>query len=76
MSNLLAVPFKKTYNIDVKEPVRNYLLVNGATHPDAFRNDINKWQILRKDGVGGGVHVDRVNAALRSARLSATSKWV
>ncbi|KAJ7931480.1 BRO1-like domain-containing protein [Mycena leptocephala] len=64
MSNLLAVPFKKTYNIDVKEPVRNYLLVNGATHPDAFRNDINKWQILRKDGVGGGVHVDRVNAAL------------
>ncbi|KAJ7637729.1 ALIX V-shaped domain binding to HIV-domain-containing protein [Mycena polygramma] len=64
MSNLLALPFKKTYNIDVKEPVRNYLLANGASHPDAFRNDINKWQNLRKDGVGGVVHVDRVNAAL------------
>ncbi|KAJ7127029.1 BRO1-like domain-containing protein [Mycena epipterygia] len=64
MSNLLALPFKKTYNIDVKEPVRNYLLVNGANHPDAFKNDINKWQNLRKEGVGGIVHVDRVNAAL------------
>lgn len=68
MSNLLALPFKKTYNIDVKEPVRAYLLENGANHPDAFRSDINKWQLLRKDGVGGSiVHVDRVNAALRSA---------
>lgn len=74
MSNLLALPFKKTYNIDVKEPVRNYLLANGASHPDAFKNDINKWQSLRKDGVGGFVHVDRVNAALRSAPLSATWK--
>ncbi|KAJ7773226.1 BRO1-like domain-containing protein [Mycena metata] len=65
MSNLLALPFKKTYNIDVKEPVRAYLLENGANHPEAFRNDINKWQLLRKDGVGGSiVHVDRVNAAL------------
>ncbi|KAJ7170650.1 BRO1-like domain-containing protein [Mycena crocata] len=64
MSNLVALPFKKTYSIDVKEPVRNYLLVNGSNHPDAFRNDINKWQNLRKEGVGGIVHVDRVNAAL------------
>jgi programmed cell death 6-interacting protein len=73
MSNLLALPFKKTYNIDVKEPVRNYLLENGAIHPDAFKNDINRWQNLRKDGVGGVVHVDRVNAALRSAFLATTS---
>ncbi|KAF7374896.1 pH-response regulator protein palA/RIM20 [Mycena sanguinolenta] len=64
MSNLLALPFKKTYNIDIKEPVRNYLLVNGAIHPDAFKNDINRWQNLRKGGVGGVVHVDGVNAAL------------
>ncbi|KAJ7364036.1 BRO1-like domain-containing protein [Mycena albidolilacea] len=64
MSNLLGFPFKTTYNIDIKEPVRNYLLVNGAIHPDAFRNDINRWQNLRKDGVGGVVHVDRANAAL------------
>ncbi|KAF8206432.1 BRO1-like domain-containing protein [Mycena galopus ATCC 62051] len=64
MSNLLALPFKKTYNIDIKEPVRNYLLVNGSIHPDAFKNDINKWQNLRREGVGGVVHVDRANAAL------------
>ncbi|KAJ7158788.1 BRO1-like domain-containing protein [Mycena filopes] len=64
MSNLLGLPFKKTYSIDVKEPVRAYLLEHGANHPDAFRNDINKWQLLRKDGVGGTVHIDRVNAAL------------
>ncbi|KAJ7739760.1 BRO1-like domain-containing protein [Mycena maculata] len=64
MSNLLALPFKRTYNIDVKEPVHKYLLENGAHHPDAFRNDINKWQSLRKEGIGGIVHVDRVNAAL------------
>ncbi|KAJ6531756.1 BRO1-like domain-containing protein [Mycena capillaripes] len=76
MSNLLALPFKKTYNIDVKEPVRNYLLANGASHPDAFKNDINKWQTLRKDGVGGFVHVDRVNAALsyHAALLSVLTK--
>ncbi|KAJ7104194.1 BRO1-like domain-containing protein [Mycena belliarum] len=64
MSNILALPFKKTYNIDIKEPVRKYLLENGALHPDAFRNDIDKWQSLRREGVGGIVHVDRVNAAL------------
>ncbi|KAJ6513259.1 BRO1-like domain-containing protein [Mycena sanguinolenta] len=64
MSNLLGLPFKKTYNIDIKEPVRNYLLVNGAIHPDAFKTDINRWQNLRKDGVGGVVHIDRVTAAL------------
>ncbi|KAK7033123.1 pH-response regulator protein palA/RIM20 [Favolaschia claudopus] len=64
MSNLLAIPFKKTYNIDLKEPLRNYLLVNGSIHPDAFKNDINKWLTLRKDGVGGVVHVDRVNTTL------------
>ncbi|KAJ7284953.1 BRO1-like domain-containing protein [Mycena rebaudengoi] len=64
MSNLLALPFKKTYNIDVQEPVRNYLLENGANHPDAFKSDITRWQNLRKEGVGGVVHADRVNAAL------------
>ncbi|KAJ7227152.1 BRO1-like domain-containing protein [Mycena pura] len=64
MSNLLAVPFKKTYNIDVEEPVRSYLRHQGAAHPDAFRSDIDRWQSLRRDGVGGVVHVDRVNTAL------------
>ncbi|KAJ6619711.1 BRO1-like domain-containing protein [Mycena sp. CBHHK59/15] len=64
MSNLLALPFKKTYNIDVKDPARNYLLANGSNHPDAFKNDINRWQNLRKEGVGGVVHADRVNTAL------------
>ncbi|KAJ7494696.1 BRO1-like domain-containing protein [Mycena galericulata] len=76
MSNLLALPFKRTYNVDVKEPVHKYLLENGAHHPDAFRNDINRWQVLRKEGVGGIVHVDRVNATLsyHAQLLSALTK--
>ncbi|KAF7327709.1 pH-response regulator protein palA/RIM20 [Mycena kentingensis (nom. inval.)] len=64
MSNLLAIPFKKSYALDLKEPVRNYILHNSAAHPDAFRDDIAQWQALRNNGVGGTVHVDRVNAAL------------
>ncbi|KAF7312299.1 pH-response regulator protein palA/RIM20 [Mycena indigotica] len=64
MSNLLTIPFKKSYALDIKEPVRNYLLHHNAAHPDAFRDDIARWQSLRNQTLGGTVHVDRVNAAL------------
>ncbi|KAG6814606.1 hypothetical protein H0H92_000135 [Tricholoma furcatifolium] len=64
MSNLLAIPFKKTYTIDVKEASRNYIYAHGGGHPDEFKEDMNLWQLLRRDGVGGVVHVDRVNACL------------
>ncbi|GLB40217.1 putative BRO1-like domain containing protein [Lyophyllum shimeji] len=64
MSNLLSIPFKKTYPVNVKEPARNYIYTHGGVHPDEFKDDINLWQNLRKDGVGGVVHVDRINASL------------
>lgn len=64
MSNLLALPFKKTYPIEIKEPVRKYISDYGGAHPDEFKDDIKLWQALRKEGVGGVVHDNRVDAAL------------
>lgn len=64
MSNLLALPFKKTYPIDIKEPARKYISDYGGAHPDEFKDDIKSWQTLRKEGVGGVVHDNRVDAAL------------
>ena len=64
MSNLLALPFKKTYPIEIKESARKYISDYGGTHPDEFKNDIKLWQALRKEGVGGAVHDNRVDAAL------------
>lgn len=65
MSNLLALAFKKSYPADVKEAARSFLQHKSNIHPDAFKADINRWQILRKDGVGGSVHVDRIDSILR-----------
>ncbi|RDB25545.1 pH-response regulator protein palA/RIM20 [Hypsizygus marmoreus] len=64
MPNLLAIPFKKTYPINVKDPARSYIYAHGGGHPDEFRDDISLWQNLRKDGVGGVVHVDRISTSL------------
>ncbi|KAG6879119.1 hypothetical protein C0992_005096 [Termitomyces sp. T32_za158] len=64
MSNLLTLPFKKTYPVNVKEAARNYIYLHGGGHPDEFKDDMNLWQNLRKDGVGGVVHVDRIDASL------------
>lgn len=64
MSNLVALPFKKTYAIDIKEATRKYILDYGGAHPDEFKDDIKLWQTLRKEGVSGVVHDNRVDAAL------------
>lgn len=64
MPNLLAIPFKKTYPVNLKEAARKYIYEHGGTHPDEFKDDINQWQNLRKDGVGGIVHVDRIESML------------
>ncbi|KAG7452534.1 BRO1-domain-containing protein [Guyanagaster necrorhizus] len=58
MSNLLAIPFKKSYALDLKEPARRYLQDHTSAHPDSFKVDIDRWQELRRDGVGGTVHKD------------------
>lgn len=64
MPNLLAIPFKKTYSINLKDPVRNYISTHGGAHPDEFKTDIKIWQDLRKDGTGGVVHINRIDTAL------------
>ncbi|KAG6837382.1 hypothetical protein H0H93_010540 [Arthromyces matolae] len=69
MSNLLTIPFKKTYTVDIKEAARHYLYEFGGGHPDEFIEDTKLWQNLRENGVGGVVHNDRINSSLMSIGL-------
>lgn len=64
MPNLLAFPFKKTYQIDLKSAVRDFISFQGGGHPDEFKNDIQQWEDLRKNGVGGVVQADRIHTTL------------
>ncbi|KZT73000.1 BRO1-domain-containing protein [Daedalea quercina L-15889] len=65
MPNQLSVPFKRSYAVEIRHAVREYIFKNHTdTHPDAFRWDVSRWETLRKDSVGGVVHVDRVNTSL------------
>ncbi|PCH42163.1 BRO1-domain-containing protein [Wolfiporia cocos MD-104 SS10] len=65
MPNQISVPFKRTYEIELRQAVREYILKKYSDrHPDAFRWDIGRWEALRKDGVGGVVHVDKVKSSL------------
>lgn len=64
-NNLLTIPFKKTYPLNIKDAARTYIYDHGGGHPDEFKADINRWQKLRKDGVGGEpVHDSRIKSAL------------
>jgi len=64
MPNLLAIPFKRTYNIDIKEATRRYIFAQEGAHPDEFKEDIKTWQNLRRDAVDGVVHDNRVEPVL------------
>ncbi|KAK7454668.1 pH-response regulator protein palA/rim20 [Stygiomarasmius scandens] len=64
MTNLLAIPSKKTYTIDVKQPVYDYLLEHGGTHPAAVKKDINQWQAMRQRLVDAKPHLDLVQDML------------
>ncbi|KDQ57158.1 hypothetical protein JAAARDRAFT_58624 [Jaapia argillacea MUCL 33604] len=65
MPNQLSIPFKKCSPVPLKQAVRDYISEHHPeTHPDAFKWDLNRWEALRKDGVGGAVHVDRIALAL------------
>lgn len=66
MSNLLSIPFKQSYPLNVKDPARNYLQEHAGVHPDEFRDDINRWQTLRKDGVDCTVHINNIDSMLLS----------
>ncbi|CAE6379605.1 unnamed protein product [Rhizoctonia solani] len=65
MPNQLSIPFKQTSPAQIKEAVLSYIEFDHTdSHPDAFKWDISRWEELRKDGVGGYVHVNRVDATL------------
>ncbi|CAE6500532.1 unnamed protein product [Rhizoctonia solani] len=65
MPNQLSIPFKPTSPVQIKDAVQSYVEFNHTdAHPDAFKWDISRWEELRKDGVGGYVHVNRVDATL------------
>ncbi|KAG8763567.1 pH-response regulator protein palA/rim20 [Ceratobasidium sp. 423] len=65
MPNQLSIPFKQTSPAQIKDAIRSYIEFNHTdAHPDAFKWDISRWEELRKGGVGGYVHVNRVDAAL------------
>lgn len=71
MSNLLALPFRKSYTIQIKPAAREYILKSPIhPHPDAYKADLTRWEALRAEGTGGVVHVDRVDATLLYALSS------
>ena len=66
MPNLLSIPFKKTYDIPIGDKVRQYIQAHHAdASPDTLKWDIGHWETLRKDGVGGVVHIDRVQSMIQ-----------
>jgi programmed cell death 6-interacting protein len=67
MPNQLFIPFKKTYDVEIKTAVSDFLQQYTDSHPNAFRWDINRWRTLRDSGTGGAVHVDRIASTLRYA---------
>lgn len=65
MPNQLFLPFKVTWDIDIKSAVCAYLQDQTDAHPDAFKWDIGRWKALRKEGVGGVVRTDRIPPTLK-----------
>jgi programmed cell death 6-interacting protein len=69
-NNLLTIPFKKTYQLNIEDAARRYIYDHGGGHPDEFKVDIIRWQKLRKDGVGGEpVHDNQIKSALLSVGI-------
>ena len=63
MNNLLSIPFKKTLAIPIRQAVKDYIHnAHPDTHSDAFKEDISRWELLRKSGIGGVVHPDRIQS--------------
>ena len=59
MSNLVAIPLKRTYEANVKDAVRLYIHDHTGSHPDALRHDIAEWEKLRRAAIGMSVHANR-----------------
>ncbi|KAI0091182.1 BRO1-domain-containing protein [Irpex rosettiformis] len=65
MTNLLSVPFKKSYVLPIRQGVRDYISTHHKdTHPDVFKWDIDRWETLRKDATDPIIHTNRVQTIL------------
>ena len=62
MPNLLTLPPKLTIAVPIRAVLREYILsTHTETHPDAFKWDIDKWEIMRKEAVSNTIHVATVD---------------
>ena len=66
MSNLLSIPFKRTYTVEIQHAARAYIADHGGDHPDEFREDIKTWQSLRGKATTDNVHDGGIDAILLS----------
>ncbi|KAG8880476.1 pH-response regulator protein palA/rim20 [Tulasnella sp. 332] len=66
MSNQLFIPFKRSRPNDIRSAVRQYIQIHHPeTHPDAFRQDVERWDVLRKDAIAEGTHISKIQALLK-----------
>ncbi|KAK4896545.1 pH-response regulator protein palA/rim20 [Elasticomyces elasticus] len=49
--NILEIPFRRTHNIKLSDPIRKYIETKYDQHPDTFARDLEVIDQLRKDAV-------------------------
>lgn len=70
MPNLLAIPFKKTYALTLRQAVNEHVQAqHPGTHPEEFKWDVGQWETLRREAMlNTAVNLNRVKALLTYAR--------
>jgi hypothetical protein len=77
MSNLLALPFKKSAVIPVSQAARKYVQDNlPDSNPDAFKWDFKEWARLRKQTLSDVIHVDLIQPFLECVASPGTNSVI
>lgn len=66
MPNHLSLPLKKTYPVQIRAPVRDYLHNHSQDHPDLYKYDISQWEALRAPCILPDARNDAADAFLWS----------
>lgn len=75
MANQLAIPFKKSSTLPIRDAVSSYIRTNHSeTHPEAFKWDMDRWEQLRADALADAVHTSRVHALIKYVAFSVFSQ--
>lgn len=75
MPNQLFVSPKKAYPLAIRDAVVKHIAdKHPETHPDAFREDINRWEELRAAAVDKRVHIETSTAMLKCVVLSISDR--